>query len=780
MRISTPAHLLKRFPLPRIYCCKSSASDSSSHLDRELISLSRRVSTLQSLLQYHAVVLTTGNSNNVFIASKLISLYESVNDPTSSTKVFDSVCPKDTFIWNSIVKCHYSNGKFSQAISFHDRMRASGVLPNQFSIPMVAAACAELMLLDHGKNIHGLTSKLGLFADNSAVGSSFVSLYSRCGQMNDASLMFDEILVRDVVAWTALVIGYVQNDESEKGLKCLCEMHRVGEDGEKPNFRTLEGGFQACGNLGALSEGKCLHGLVIKSGIGCSQVIQSSLLFMYCRCGTPHEAYQSFCEVINKDLLSWTSIISIYARSGFMTECIRLLWEMQENQIYPDGIVISCILSGFSNSMNLYEGKAFHGLIIRRHYVSDEMVHHALLFMYCKFGMLSLAERLFHGSQQSRDCWNSMVFGYGKIGISLKCIELFREMQHLGIHSDSNSLISTMASCSQLGATNLERSVHCHVIKSSMDDNVSVANSLIGMYGKCGNISVASRIFDRMERDVISWNTLISSHVRVGNYGEAIDLFNQMVVEDQEPNTATLVAVLSACSHLASLEKGERVHHYLNRKGFKLNLPLGTALVDMYAKCGQLKRSRQLFNLLEEKDAICWNVMISGYGMNGNAELALELFQQMEISNVKPNELTFLALLSACAHSGLVEEGKYLFTRMQSYSVKPNLKHYTCMVDLLGRSGNLQEAEALVLSMPISPDGGLWGALLNACKIHNQTEMGIKIARYAIDSDPENDGYYIMLINMYSSIGRWEEAEKVRRTMVESFSIRKKAGWSML
>lgn len=659
-------------------------------------------------------------------------------------------------------------------------MRASDVLPNRFTIPMVVSACAELVLLGFGKNSHGLATKLGLFAGDSAVGCSFVFFYSKCGQMNDAYHMFGEMPVKDVVVWTALVIGYVQNGESEKGLGCLCEMHRIGAVDAKPNFRTLEGGFQACGYLGSISEGRCLHGLVVKNGIDCSQIILSSLLSMYSKCGTPQEAYQSFCQLSNKDILSWTSVIGIFARFGLMTECIRFFWEMQEKQIYLDGIVISCILSGFGNSMNFSEAKAFHGLIIRRHYVSDETVQNTLLSMYCKFGMLTIAERLLHGCQQSKECWNTMVFGYGRSGMNVKCLELFREMQNLGIPSESNSLVSAISSCTQLGATKIGRSIHCKVVKSSMDENVSVANSLIDMYGKCGNMTLARRIFDRIERDVISWNTLISSQVYVGNHDEAVNLFNKMVVEDQKPNTATFVVVLSACSHLASLENGVKVHRFLNRKGLKLNLPLGTALIDMYAKCGQLEKSRQVFNSMEEKDVICWNAMISGYGMNGNVESAVEIFQEMEKSNIKPNEITFLALLSACAYAGFVEEGKYLFDRMQSYSVKPNLKHYTCMVDLLGKSGNLQEAETLVLSMPISPDGGVWGALLSACVTHNQIEMGIRIAQYAVDSDPENDGYYMMMTNMYSSIGRWEEAEKVRRTMMERCSMGKKAGWSVL
>ncbi len=659
-------------------------------------------------------------------------------------------------------------------------MRASDTPVDQFTIPMVVSTCAELVLLDHGKNIHGLVLKLGHFAGNSAVGSSFVYMYSKCAQMDDAYLVFDEMCVRDVVAWTALVIGYVQNGEGEKGLECLCEMHRVGGDGGRPTFRTLEGGFQACGNLGALVEGRCLHGLIVKTGIGCSQVVQSSLLSMYSKCGTPGEAYLSFCEVMNKDLLSWTSLIGIYSRFGLMKECLSLFWEMRDNEIYPDGIVISSMLLGFGNSMIVSEGKAFHGLVIRRHYLLDQMVHNALLSMYCKFGQLTVAEKLFRRvPEPNNESWNTMIFGYGKIGLEEKCIKLFREMQRIGIELDSNSLVSMVSSCSQLGETYLGRSLHCYIIKHSMDENVMVVSSLIDLYVKSGNLNIAWKIFCGTQRDIITWNTLISSYTNSGHYAEAVALFEKMILENLKPNLATLVILLSACSHLASLEKGERVHHYIKEKGIEFNISLATALVDMYAKCGQLEKARKLFNTIKERDAISWNVIISGYGMHGHANSAIEMFQQMEKSNVKPNGLTFLALLSACAHAGLVKEGKCLFNRMQDYSIKPNLKHYACMVDLLGRSGNLQEAEALVLSMPFSPDGGVWGALLSACKIHNEIETGVRIAKYAIETDPENDEYYIMMSNMYNSVGRWEDAEMVREKMNER-NVVKRAGWSTL
>ncbi|KAF4372695.1 hypothetical protein F8388_000862 [Cannabis sativa] len=667
LKPSTFMLTLKRF---HSILSHTSFSDSNSINHKISFFLSTQNLTLQSLLTYHALIITSGNSHNVFIASKLISHYaSSLKGPTFSAKVFGSVHDKDTFLWNSIIKAHFSNGGCSDSLNLFFQMRVAGFVPNHFTLPMVVASCADL----------------------------------------------------------------------------------------------------------------CLHSLVLKNGIGCSEVVKSLLLSMYSKCGTPLEAYFLFSEVMSKDLLSWMSVISVYSRFGLMDECLSLFWEMQIAGIVPDEIVISCIFHGFGNSLCVYSGKAFHGLSIRRNYLFGEIVHNAMLFMYCKFGLLNLAEKLFRGRLEwTKESCNSMISGYYKIGHNAKCIDLFREMQCLGIEANSESLVTVISSCCQLGATHLGRSLHCYSIKSSIDKTISVSNSLIDMYGKNSHLTIAWRIFFRAQRDIVTWNTMISSYIHNANFAEAIALFDEMLSENLNPNSATLVMVLSACSHLASLEKGEKVHLYIMERGLEINVSLATALVDMYAKCGKLEQSRELFDSMREKDVVSWNVMISSYGMHGHAKSAIDIFRDMEHSHVQPNQLTFLALLSACNHSGLVEEGKYLFNRMQkTYGLKPDLKHYACMVDLLGRSGNLQDAETLVLSMPISPDGGVWGSLLSACIKHHEYDMGVRVAKHAIESDPDNDGYYIMLTNMYSSSGRWDEAENVRRMMKER-GVDKGAGWSGL
>ncbi|PWA35766.1 Pentatricopeptide repeat-containing protein [Artemisia annua] len=660
-------------------------------------------------------------------------------------------------------------------------MRVStGLVPNHFTLPMIVSSCAEVKDYVSGGCIHGLVFKVGdLLSDCAAVGSSFVYMYSRCGEVGSARKVFDEMCVRDVVAWTALVIGYVQNGEPENGLRCVSEMFRIGEMDVRPNFRTLEGGFQACGDLEAVCAGRCLHGVAVKSGLGCLVDVQSSIVSMYSKCGTLEESSMSFMEVPVKDIKLWTSIIGVYGKRGSVKECLGGFMEMLVSGIDPDPMVISCVLSGLANSACISAGMTFHGFMVRRNYDQDQMVHNALVSMYCNIGLIIYAENLFNNvCILDQEIWNSMVHGYSKVGCGVKCIELLTEMLNVGIHPDSYSLVSVISSCSQMGEINLGRSLHGYAVKHLMqEEHVSVSNSLIDMYANIGDLKSARKIFCRTDKDIITWNTMISAYTHLGHHDEAFSLFSEMALKGIKPTAATLISLLSACGRLASVERGEEILKYIDQEMLFTNVTLATALVDMYAKCGQLDQSEKIFKKMTKRDIISWNVMIAGYGMHGDAISALDTFRKMELSDIKPNELTFLAVLSACNHAGLVNEGKSLFTRMRDYSLKPTLKHYTCLVDLLGRSGNLLEAENLVLSMPTVPDGGLWGALLSACKTHNNAEMGIRIAKRAIECDPDNDGYYITISNLYDSKGMCEEAEQMRNLMKER-GVEKAVGWS--
>ncbi|XP_072981426.1 pentatricopeptide repeat-containing protein At4g39952, mitochondrial [Typha angustifolia] len=750
-----------------------------------LSSSSSQTFTLQSILRHHALIITSGNSTNRFFAAKLISLYSSSHRPDLSTRVFlDSVPsnPLDTFLWNSAIKTHFAHSNFPLAIQFYRRMLFSGALPNQFSIPMVVSACAELLELGIGSCVHGNSIKFGLFnGDSVGAGSSLVYFYSKCGVVDDAFRVFDEMSVKDVVSWTALIAGCVKNGEPELGLVCLSGMVRLGDDGgARPNSRTLEAGLQACGSLGTLEAGRCLHGLSVKSGIGHFLCVQSSLLSMYSKCESSEDSFLLLHELPEKDLVSWTAIIGVYCRKGLILEALELFLLMQDAGLEPDGVLISCILMGVVNSANIYGGKAFHGFILRRNLELGVSVSNALISMYSKLGLLGIAEKIFNVmDERDSESWNLMVSGYGRVGLDVKCLDSYKKMQLLNsdLICDINSLVSVISSCSRLGELCLGQSVHCFSIKNMIDGEISIANAHIGMYGRCGKLELAKTIFEHATKDIVTWNALIAAYAHSGHSNYALSLLEEMLAEDVKPNSATLVSVLSACSDLAALDRGKWIDNYIKEMGLDSDISLSTSLVDMYAKCGQLETSRAVFDSMADKDVISWNVMISGYGIHGYAKGALDLFTEMEKGGPAPNGVTFLAVLSACSHAGFVDEGKRLFGRMDMYSIRPTLKHYACMVDLLGKSGYLSDAESMVLTMPIEPDGGIWGALLGACKMHNNVEMGERVARKAFELDPENDGYHVLMSNMFGDAGRWDDVEMLRATMKNN-GLKKRAGWS--
>ncbi|KAL6845855.1 hypothetical protein ACP4OV_024430 [Aristida adscensionis] len=750
-------------------------------LSRFLSSPSPSPPPLPVLLRVHALAVTSGLSPRPDLAAKLVSAYSSGGRPGLAALAFAACPAPDTFLWNSLLRAHHAASDLAPALAAHRRLLASGARPSRFTVPLAASAAAELGALHVGASVHAYCVRLGLLVGDGsvAVASSLVYMYARCGVVGDALKVFEEMPERDVVAWTAVVSGCVRNGECAEGLRYLVEMVRLAGDGAaRPNSRTMESGLEACGFLGELASGRCLHGYAVKIGVG-----YSVLFSMYTKCDSTEDARVLFLELPEKDVVSWTSLIGSYCRRGLIGDAMELFREMEKSGLQPDEVLVSCLLSGLGNCRNVHGGKMFHRVILRRNFGDSVLIGNALISMYSRFELVDDAGRVFRSLHQpDTESWNLMIVGYCKAGYDIKCLELYREMQcrdNDAFFGDANSLVSAISSCSRMEELRLGRSAHCYSIKHFLDDNSSVANVLITMYGRCGKFDYACKIFDlaKLKRDVITWNALISSYGHLGQSKDALSLYDQMLTEGLKPNSATLITVISACANLAALERGEQMHSYVKEMGWESDVSISTALVDMYAKCGQLGIARRIFDSMVHRDIVTWNVMISGYGMHGEAKKALQLFGEMEKESVKPNGVTFLAILSACCYVGLVEEGQKLFIEMGKYSLKPNLKHYACMVDLLGKSGHLQEAEDMVLSMPIEPDGGVWGTLLSACKMHDNFEMGLRIAKKAFASDPANDGYYILMSNSYGSVKNWNEIEKIR-DMMENHGLEKSVGWS--
>ncbi|URD89356.1 PPR repeat [Musa troglodytarum] len=327
------------------------------------------------------------------------------------------------------------------------------------------------------------------------------------------------------------------------------------------------------------------------------------------------------------------------------------------------------------------------------------------------------------------------------------------------------------------------REIHGSVIKVGFFYDVFVGNTLLTFYGTLGDLLAAKQVFDEMlHRDVVSWNSLISVFSSNGLYSDAVRLLLELKRSDLSVNSVSLISALpacalSACGNLSALKQGKEIHCLSMRKLFDTHLFVANSLIDLYTKCGRIALGKKIFDRISNKDVASWNAMILGYGMQGELEAAINLFDLMKDEGLEYDHVSYIAVLSACSHAGLVERGKRYFDQMLAQNIRPTQMHYACMVDLLGRAGLMTEAAELVRSMPFEADSNVWGALLGACRIHGNIELAQLAAEHLFKLKPGHCGYYILLSNMYAEVGRWNEADKVRALM-KSRKVKKNPGCS--
>ncbi|CAN1785770.1 Putative pentatricopeptide repeat-containing protein At1g17630 [Linum perenne] len=340
-------------------------------------------------------------------------------------------------------------------------------------------------------------------------------------------------------------------------------------------------------------------------------------------------------------------------------------------------------------------------------------------------------------------------------------------MRKTGIGVNAEALAVILSVCSDLGAFSVGKSIHGHVVKYGFKDYLFVKHALICLYGKSGNATDAHSLFHEIEnKNIVSWNALITSYTDAGLCDEALEIFlqlNQMQCANVMSNPITACSILSVCAELSALNLGKEIHGYTIRSFMSNNIPVQNGLIDMYTKCGSLREGHLVFEKLERKDLISWNSMIKGFGMHGLALDALDTFSHMISCGHQPDGITFVAVLSACSHAGLVDEGRSLFDEMlKDYLIEPQMEHYACMVDLLGRSGLLEEASDVVKNMPMEPNAYVLGALLNSCRMHKNTVVAENTASQMLSLSSNTAWSYMLLSNVYAASGRWEDSAKTR------------------
>eukprot|EP01018_Ginkgo_biloba_P030679 Gb_05648 [translate_table: standard] len=532
--------------------------------------------------------------------------------------------------------------------------------------------------------------------------------------------------------------------------------------------------LQKCSSTKALEDGRQVYNHMKVGGIEYNPFLTNNLINMFVKCGSMVDARNVFDKIPKRNLSLWTMIIGGYARHGQFEEALKLYYQMQRTGTQPDSYIFPCVLKVCAGLSLLQMGKEIHAYLIRKGLNSGVFVGSALVDMYAKCGSIDYARQVFEKMTQ-RDVisWNAVIAGYAQNGHGDEALKIFHQMQLAGMKADVITWNAMIAGYAQNGQRDEALKLFRQMQLAGVKPNVITWNAMIGGYAQNGFGDEALNLFLQMQLegvkpDVISWTSMIAAYVRMGLCDEALKFFSQMQLAGVKANAVTIASILPAYANLAALQQGKELHDYIIKNGFESHAIVASALIDMYSKCGSIEDARNVFDKMPQKDVVSWTAMLVGYAIHGHGKQALTLFNKMQQAGMRPDDITFTAVLSACSHAGLVDEGFQYFDSMsQNYCIKPTVEHYACMIDLLGRAGHLDEAHDFINNMPLKPSASVWGALLGACSIYQNVELGERVSEHLFELEPTNTGNYVLLSNIYAAAGRQDDVTKVRKMMKE-------------
>ncbi|KAE9589182.1 hypothetical protein Lal_00000215 [Lupinus albus] len=741
-----------------------------------LLQLSANENALLQGQQLHALLVKTyGLHGSVFLDTKLVHMYGKCGSFFDAQKVFDRMRERTIFTWNAMIGACISNGNYVRAVELYKEMRVLGAPLDAFTFPLVLKACGALNERSIGAEIHAVALKSG-YGAVVFVCNALIAMYAKCLYLDGARMLFDSIKEKeDPVSWNSIISSHVAAGLS---LEALSLLRRMLEAGVSCNTYTFVAALQACENPSVVNLGMEIHAFILKSNHCADVYVANALIAMYAECGRVEDAKRAFKNMICKDYISWNTLLSGLVQNDLYNDALKHFRDMQNSGQKPDQVSVLNMIAASGRLGNLLNGMEVHAYAIRHGMNSDLQIGNTLIDMYAKCCCVKYMSHAFENMpHKDLISWTTIIAGCAHNECHLRALDLFRKVQLEEMDVDPMMIGSILQACSGLKSKTIKE-IHGYVLKRDLADTL-LQNAIVNVYGEVGNVDYARSVFESIEsKDIVSWTSMITGYIHNRLATEALELFYSLKETNIQPDSIALISVLSAAATLSSLEKGKEIHGFLIRKGFFLEGPAASSLVDMYARCGTLENSRKIFNIVKHRDLILWTSMINANGMHGRGNEAIDVFKKMTDENIMPDHITFLALLYACSHSGLVVEGKWFFEIMKDeYHLEPWPEHYACLVDLLGRSNSLEEAYHFVRNMPIKPSAEIWCSLLGACRIHSNKEIGEVAAKNLLHMDTQNSGNYVLISNVFAADGRWGDVEEVRLRM-KGNGLKKKPGCS--
>ncbi|CAO2043037.1 unnamed protein product [Urochloa humidicola] len=686
---------------------------------------------------------------------------------------------------NATILQLYHSGRLSAALRAFESLPSSSSPLSAAAYAALVNACSRLRSLPHGRHVHRhlLASSSSShdateLARNTVLGNHLITMYGRCAAPESARAVFDGMPERNPVSWAAVIAAHAQNGRCADALGLFSSMLRAGA---APDQFALGSAVRACAELGDVGLGRQLHAQAIKSEDGGDLIVQNALVTMYSKSGSVGDGLTLFRRIRDKDLISWGSIIAGLAQRNCEMEALQSFREMIGEGVHqPNEFHFGSVFRACAAADSLEYGEQIHCLSVKYRLDRNSYAGCSLSDMYARCNKLDSARKVFYRIEApDLVSWNSIINAYSAEGILSEAMILFSEMRDSGLRPDGITVRGLLCACVGYDALRQGKAIHSYLVKSGLGGDVTVCNSLLSMYARCSDFPSAMDVFHEMnDRDVVTWNSILTACVQHQHLEEAFKLFSVLHRSVSSLDRISLNNVLSASAELGYFEMVKQVHAYAFKVGLVGDAMMSNGLIDTYAKCGSLDDANKLFELMDTgRDVFSWSSLIVGYAQFGYAKEALDLFASMRNLGIQPNHVTFVGVLTACR---LVDEGFYYYSIMEpEYGIVPTREHCSCVIDLLARAGRLSEAAKFLDQMPFEPDIIMWKTLLAASRTHNDVEMGKRAAEGILNIDPSHSAAYVLLCNIHASSGNWNEFARLKKAM-RSSGVQKSPGKSWI
>ncbi|KAI5080344.1 hypothetical protein GOP47_0005823 [Adiantum capillus-veneris] len=698
-----------------------------------------------------AHIRTLGHESDPHLGNNLVSALVEAGHLSEAQQVFENLEAQNRPSCNSLITGYVKCGQPLLALSLYERLTPDELLRlSGHTFVALIKACTKSKNLELGSQIHACVKIKGLLQRDKFLGSVLVDMYAKCGSLAKAQELFNELPVKDVVSWNALISAYANHGLGEKALQCFSQMQH---EGFTPTSITFVCCLKACGSLRDTDQCQTLDVEVTKHGLEKDLIVGSALLDMHVKCGSLKKAEEVFHNLPVRNVVSWTALIKGYVEHGFAEEALSYFEKMQEEGISPDVVAFLCVLKACGKLGSAIKGEKLHADISRIGLEKDLFLGCALVDMYCVFGLLDKAQEIFN-KLITKDVmlWNTLMGGFVDHGKGKEALQCYQQMQQDGICPSAVSFVYALKACGSLMNIEKGREIHAEISNRRLDKDMLVGSSLVDMYSKCGALELAQEVFDNLSAyDVVSWTSLIGGYTNLGQGREALTRFEMMQHEGLSPNAITFACSLKACGIEGALHKGQEIHAKIAKAGLlEGESILGNALIDMYAKCGLAIKAQEVFELQVIQDVVAWNALIAGYAQLGESKSVLCMLNKMVEQNETPNLITFVSVLNACSHAGLIDLGLMYFDIMvKEYGINPLLEHHTCMIDLLCRAGQVENALCMINEMRIDPDLAVWHTLLGACQKGGDKELGKQAFEQAVYRNGLDATAYVSWSNIF-------------------------------